>query len=190
MHYSEYSIKYKIKNSILIKLLVIVFILLFSFSCLTSKRVAKADKEITLKKSEEVRVLLSESKKIKVDFDNETEIIDIIGRRSSIEKKSAVQFIISNNGIKSLLKEKEIFSKEFLIVPKSNTYLLFNGKKYKGYFKIISNSSSLMLINYVNIEDYLKGVILKEMPLGNDEDHIEALKAFSIIARTYAMKKN
>ncbi len=189
MRYSEYPVKYKITNSTLIKLLVIVLILLFSFSCLTSKRVAKADKEITLKKSEEVRVLLSESKKIKIDFDNETEIIDIIGGRSSIKKKSSVQFIISNSGIKSLLKDKEIFSKEFLIVPKSNNYLLFNGKKYRGYFKIISNSSSLMLINYLNIEDYVKGVILKEMPLGKGEDNYEAIKAFSILARTYAMKK-
>jgi stage II sporulation protein D len=187
--YSDYPIKYKISNFFLLQLITIIVVIFFTLSCSTSKRIEKTDRETLFKKSEQIRVLLSESKKIKIDFDSDAEIIDVIGRRISVEKKSSVQFIYSNVGVKGLIKDKEVFSKEFLVVPKSNKYLLFNEKKYRGYFKIVTNSSSLMLINYLDIEDYVKGVILKEMPLGKGEDNFEAIKAFSILVRTYAMKK-
>ena len=45
------------------------------------------------------------------------------------------------------------------------------------------------MINTLDLEDYLKGVILKEMPLGKGTDNLEALKAFIIVARTYAIAK-
>lgn len=189
MHYSKYQTKYKHPNSIFLVQLIIVFILIFSFSCSTSRRFEKTDKETLFNKNEQIRVLLSESKKFNIDVEKDAEIIDNIGRRISVGKNSSVQFILSSNGIKALLKGKEVFSKEFLIVPKSNSYLQFNENKYRGYFKIVLNSSSLMLINYVDIENYVRGVILKEMPLGNADENFEAIKAFSILARTYAMKK-
>lgn len=189
MNYLEYSKKHNLTNSILHSLLIIVIILFFSLSCSTSKRFEKVDKETTFKENEQIRVLLSESKKIKISFENEAEIIDNNGRRIFVDKNSSVQFILSNAGIKGKVNDKEISSKDFLIVPKSNKYLQFNENKYRGYFKIVSNSSFLMLINYLDIENYVKGVILKEMPLGKGEENFEAIKAFSILARTYAVKR-
>lgn len=51
-----------------------------------------------------------------------------------------------------------------------------------------SGASNIQLINRVNLEDYLKGVVPSEMPSGKD-GYGEALKAQAICARTYALKK-
>jgi stage II sporulation protein D len=45
------------------------------------------------------------------------------------------------------------------------------------------------VINILDIESYIKGVIPKEMPLGKGEENFEALKAFAICARTYTLMK-
>jgi stage II sporulation protein D len=39
------------------------------------------------------------------------------------------------------------------------------------------------------MEDYVKGVLAKEMPLGKNEENFEALKSLAICIRTYAVKK-
>ena len=61
--------------------------------------------------------------------------------------------------------------------------------KFRGSLKIINNADSVAVINTVDLESYLKGVIPKEMPLGKGEEHFEALKAFAICARTYSLNK-
>lgn len=57
------------------------------------------------------------------------------------------------------------------------------GKKYRGALKFINNSSSLTVINYLDIEDYLLGVIANEMI---SSWNIEALKAQAVAARSFA----
>jgi stage II sporulation protein D len=39
------------------------------------------------------------------------------------------------------------------------------------------------------MEDYVKGVLAKEMPVGKNEENLEALKALAVCVRTYAQKK-
>lgn len=69
-------------------------------------------------------------------------------------------------------------------------YLILNGKKYRGNIEIKKGEKGLYIINALNIEDYLKGVVPQEI------DHkwdMEALKAQAVVARTYAlyyMKEN
>ncbi len=57
------------------------------------------------------------------------------------------------------------------------------GCRYRGKISVSKNKTGITLINEVDIEDYLLGVIPCEMP---DEYHPEALKAQAIAARTYA----
>ena len=65
----------------------------------------------------------------------------------------------------------------------------FNGHTYTGDVIITkSGVSNLQLINRVDLEEYLKGVVPSEMPSGK-EGYREALKAQAICARTYALKK-
>lgn len=49
--------------------------------------------------------------------------------------------------------------------------------------------SEVKVVNQIGLEDYTKGVMIKEMPVGKGTENYEALKAFSICIRTYAYNK-
>ena len=60
-----------------------------------------------------------------------------------------------------------------------------NGKIYRGWLELRKKRNGrLLVINDLDIEDYLKGVIASEIP--NDWE-FEALKAQAVAARTYAL---
>ncbi len=65
-------------------------------------------------------------------------------------------------------------------------YFLFGGKPYRGNALIIASGNYLELINSLSVEDYVRGVVGKEMPSSWPQ---EALKAQAIIARTYAISR-
>lgn len=60
----------------------------------------------------------------------------------------------------------------------------FGGNAYCGDFEFIRSGNRLAVINYVGLEDYVKGVLPYEM---NGDWPLEALKAQAVCARTYAL---
>ncbi|WP_335438508.1 SpoIID/LytB domain-containing protein [Neobacillus drentensis] len=60
---------------------------------------------------------------------------------------------------------------------------LSNGLSYRGSFNLTNNGSDVEVSNYLEMEDYLKGVVPSEMPASWSK---EALKAQAIAARSYA----
>lgn len=78
----------------------------------------------------------------------------------------------------------------YLVVPQAKDGLLsYNGRVYRGaiWFKpvaIASGEVSFQAINLVDLEDYLLSVVPSEMPT---TWHLEAVKAQSIAARSYAV---
>ena len=60
-----------------------------------------------------------------------------------------------------------------------------NGKDYFGGVQILKRGSSLTVINIAPVEEYLRGVLPKEMI---QSWHIEALKAQAVAARTFVLK--
>ncbi len=91
--------------------------------------------------------------------------------------------------------EIEIGGKNFrgtdfqLVSESSGGTVNYKGSSYHGTIKIIPGSSDISIVNIVSMEDYLKGVIPKEMPTGKGNEYFEALKAFTICARTYTVSK-
>lgn len=63
-------------------------------------------------------------------------------------------------------------------------YISAKNKWYRGHFIIRNTGGEITVINDVNIEDYIKGVVPAEMPSSWEA---EALKAQAIAARSYAM---
>jgi len=57
------------------------------------------------------------------------------------------------------------------------------GKRYRGGLKFLKNTSSITVVNYLNVEEYLMGVIPNEM---SPSWNIEALKAQAVAARSFA----
>ena len=59
----------------------------------------------------------------------------------------------------------------------------FRGNRYRGGFEYTVSGGGLQVVNVVDLEDYVKGVLPYEMP--GDWD-LEALKAQAVCARTFA----
>ncbi|MBI4598466.1 MAG: SpoIID/LytB domain-containing protein [Candidatus Omnitrophica bacterium] len=71
------------------------------------------------------------------------------------------------------------------IEPESRAAISLNGKRLRGTLEIVRQQNlTLLVINHVSLEDYLRGVLSKEAP---DYWPPEALKAIAIAARTYAV---
>ena len=71
------------------------------------------------------------------------------------------------------------------IEPESHGAISLNGKRLRGTVEIVRQKNlTLLVVNHVLLEDYLRGVLSKEAP---DYWPVEALKAIAITARTYAL---
>jgi stage II sporulation protein D len=71
------------------------------------------------------------------------------------------------------------------IEPASEAALSLNGRRLRGTLEIVrQRDMTLLVVNHVALEDYLRGVLSKEAP---DYWPPEALKAIAIAARTYAV---
>ncbi len=65
-----------------------------------------------------------------------------------------------------------------------DSILSLEGVSYRGRINFYHNGQTLAAINELGLDDYLKGVVAKEMP---SSWHIEALKAQSVVARNYVL---
>lgn len=203
-HTSNYFLKsFKTSNTILISL---VLIILFLLSCSPAKRFpekdekeGKIEKEIAeieeISNSElnfsEIRVLLKgivPAESLTIDspvylYSNETKIAHI---------KSGNKIYCYNNSKEiSLTVDSRNFDGEkfFLVSAENDNMVRINGKRFRGKVQILSSGNSIDIINVVNIEDYVKGVLAKEMPVGKNGENFEALKALAVCVRTYAAQK-
>lgn len=71
-----------------------------------------------------------------------------------------------------------------VIRPVSGGFISTKGKWYRGEFFIQNRGGALTIINHVDIEDYIRGVVPSEMP---SRWCFEAHKAQAIAARSYAL---
>ena len=81
-----------------------------------------------------------------------------------------------------------ITAESILVMPGNGDTIVIKDKPYRTSARILVNSRGLLnVINELNLEDYLKGVVPAEMgPKIYDE--LEALKAQAVAARTYAVR--
>lgn len=102
-------------------------------------------------------------------------------RSDSMSSVSAIVF--SSQGERLLSSQKSI-----TFVPGSpGAVLQFSAKAYRGKIQVVINQRGrLNVINFVQMEDYLRGVVPNELsPKAFPE--LEALKAQAVAARTYAI---
>jgi stage II sporulation protein D len=71
-----------------------------------------------------------------------------------------------------------------LVVTAGKAPLALDGRLYRGSFEVAVQGSLLRVVNTVQIESYLQGVVAGEMP---DTWPLEALKAQAVAARSYAL---
>ena len=161
--------------------------------CAASKKFTREDKnteEIYKDNSSLIRVLLDE----KVNSFNYTADESVILKNelktiSGVDKGNTLQFFADGNNVKLRLDNKTYSSKFFQVLPENEKTLKVSDKSYKGAFRIASKNNKIQIINTLTLEEYIKGVVPLEMPVGKGTENFEVLKAFAICVRTYAIKK-
>jgi stage II sporulation protein D len=118
-----------------------------------------------------------------VIFDAENRLVNIEPSDPIIVRISGSGFSINNKKANS----SRLKISSAIISGDSNVPLIRIGeKKYRGELDLVNRGSSMDVINILNVEEYLCGVVPREMPY---EWHQEALKAQAVAARTYTYNK-
>lgn len=171
--------------------LIFISLLTSSISCSSSVKFTGADEVVEAEKFNEINVLLSDQQnKISYTVLSDLSIEDDERIIALISKGNV--FSLSQNG-KNLLLEingMEFNSPKFTFSSRDNSELVnLGGKVYHGKIKFTPAHGKINIINVISLEDYVKGVLPKEMPAGNGYENFEALKAVAICIRTYAIQK-
>ena len=96
---------------------------------------------------------------------------------------SKPQWVLVNDKLLALNEQTSLY-----FVPSSlESYLSHEGKNYRGILVLRGSPKGIVLINILNIEDYLRGVVPQELSPVNFGE-LEAQKAQAVAARTYALK--
>ena len=167
-------------------------IIIFCMGCSGSRMSSIKNKEPEVKlASNQIRLLVDENiseKEIIIDIPS---YIYIEGKKAILVKPGdIVHFMVGSGNVYLKIGDKFLEADNFQLFPKDTTqFLTYNGLRFRGNLKIINSSDSIAVVNTIDLESYLKGVIPKEMPLGKGEEYFEALKAFAICARTYSLNR-
>lgn len=141
-----------------------------------------------------IRVRILETKGLDVKCEGTYRLNCIVADSTSKGYYSVAPLRIESSSIGLILSEKTglILDKNLIkiyISPRNrDSHLIIDNKPFRGVMEIWAVKDSLEVINILNIEDYLKGVLPPE--IGRlDKDAYEALKAQSVAARTYAYSR-
>jgi len=74
-----------------------------------------------------------------------------------------------------------------VLSPMAGGTVSFNGIRYRGSLRITASGSALRVINTVDLEEYLYGVVPREVPASWGNRAPAVLEAQAIAARSYAM---
>jgi len=165
--------------------------LIFNIGCSSTKRFTNGESSNSIIEANYIRVLIHESiDDLIINVDSQILLSDIEKRLAKINSGYSINFTHFNGTLKLSISDKDFVSDTFYINSAERDEIIkIDGKKYRGRIKIFIFNSQIKVVNQVGLEDYVKGVITKEMPIGKGNENYEALKAFSICVRTYALLK-
>lgn len=70
--------------------------------------------------------------------------------------------------------------------PHTGESLVVGGTAYRGAVEVARDETGVTVVNVLPLEDYLRGVVPREMPVSGG--HLEALRAQAVASRTYAVR--
>lgn len=86
-----------------------------------------------------------------------------------------------------LVETGDEFSAASVVPSRSEDTLSADGLTYRGVMEVRPGEAGLTVVNIVNLEDYLKGVVPNELS-PDAFPQLEALKAQAVAARTYVLR--
>lgn len=133
-----------------------------------------------------IRVLLTAASKVTLKSNAKIQFLDDKNQTFSSENEAEV----SVRGNQVIWKSGgETFSAvSWTAAPGDQAMIQLEKNTYRGIFNFSVKDGKLRIINWVSIEDYLKGVVPYE--IGQlDSSRFEALKVQAVAARTYAYRQ-
>jgi len=106
------------------------------------------------------------------------------GRELAIVGDPAIDVSLGASGNGIALGTSLFESKDVIISPKRDAAIVIGSKTYRGRLRVQQSGGGVLLINLVDIEGYLRGVLRGELP---GDFHLEAFKTLAVAARTYAL---
>jgi stage II sporulation protein D len=133
-----------------------------------------------------VRVLLS-SRAGQLEIDSEGAINVWDGGQYLGALIPPVTVLLLGEGVKARDAAGGLTGTSLTLAPKGGALLGFKGREYRGCFRATrAMQGGVLLLNVLDLEDYLRGVVPSEMPaMWNPE----AVKAQAVAARTYALRR-
>jgi hypothetical protein len=130
-----------------------------------------------------VRVSIAHSASISIGASDEFSVTNEDGQiLENFPAMQAIQFSAVGDGLQFDLTQS---SRPVWVRPTADDALVFVGDRwYRGSVQVIPQNDSLMIVNHVDLDQYLYSVVGAEMP---SNWHSEALKAQAIAARSYAL---
>lgn len=134
-------------------------------------------------KEPEIRVYLKTSSEVLIKSENK-----IFFSKELLTPPIKIQIEKGRLVINDFCGRKIIGGQIVYLKAKDNAFLNFESINYRGSFLLILHNNKILIINKLPIEEYLCGVVPKEMG-PKKYPSIEALKAQAIVARSYALYK-
>lgn len=155
--------------------------IIFFFSLILSFFLTPAD---GVNRSIEVRILIKST--------DQTVTIKTSGSVYLTEEKTSERYLLVDDAIYEItawnnlisINTQKLTSPVIIESANPHSYLTIDGTKYRGKFKLYLEGGKLNIVEYLDIERYLWGVLAPEM---GPTWPYEALKAQAVAARTYAL---
>ncbi len=175
---------------------ILVFMSILFFQSCAREEIRYSPEEFAaagVRESPLVRVLIIE-KSDRVDIDSEVLFFSTENPAGNVGKKFGGRgryTVAGGGGYVRLIRDGRLITRtERLFVNSSSKGLiLVNGKAYRGSLQLSSrNDSGVSVINFIGVDDYLKGVLPVEIGY-LDSGSYEAYRAQAIASRSYALSK-
>ena len=137
-----------------------------------------------------VRILLDETGLAEVRIQGNHSLWNLAGRLATVEHDQTYRLLADGKGIELTCDSPPCPVQGYVgnlisFVP-ADGIVRVGERGYRGYLRVVWRDGRLLLINKVDIEDYLRGVLPGEVPASFP---YEVLKAQAILARTYTLSR-
>jgi len=170
-----------------IRLIVIfIFILGVGGLCLGNRQALLATVN-SIECSKYVRVaIIQDTKSLDLKVAGSYEITDLSGSKVLSKGKNLKTTLTTyKEGI--LLGGMNFSMDKIFVQSVEGTLIIINGRRFRGNMEFIKkDNSGLAVINYIELEDYIKGILYHEV---SHYWPIEALKAQAVACRTYTLNQ-
>lgn len=131
--------------------------------------------------------LVTHANRVCIGASSEGQIINAQNNKQLyvMEKMKAYELRSYHNSIAiKIQRDYYDLKTNYAVIKPVSGFVSVKGKWYRGEFIVYNQNGALTIINHVNIEDYIRGVVPSEMP---SSWSFEAHKAQAVAARSYAL---